>query len=62
MYRIDVYKDATSPALIARLYCKPEEVKTTAKAFNQYYVTVNRVKEWKTYEFWRTQKENTWKL
>jgi len=45
MYRIDVYKDATSPALIARLYCKPEEVKTTAKAFNQYYVTVNRVKE-----------------
>lgn len=45
MYRIDVYKDATSPAIIARLYCKPEEVKTTAQRFKNYYVTVNRVKE-----------------
>lgn len=45
MYRIDVYKDATSPALIARLYCKPEEVKTTAESFNNYYVIVNKVKE-----------------
>jgi hypothetical protein len=45
MYRIDIYKDATSPALIARLYCKPEEVKTTAESFNNYYVIVNKVKE-----------------
>ncbi len=45
MYRIDVYKDATSPAIIARLYCKPEEVETRAAAFQQYYIIVNKVKE-----------------
>ena len=45
MYRIDVYKDATSPALIARLYVKREEVETKAAAFRDYYITVNKVKE-----------------
>ena len=45
MYRIDVYKDATSPAIIARLYKPLAEVKATAEAFKKYYVTVNRVKE-----------------
>lgn len=45
MYRIDVYTDAQSPALKARLYVKPEEVKPTAEAFTGYYVIVNKVKE-----------------
>ena len=45
MYRIDVYKDATNPALIARLYVKREEVETRAAAFQGYYITVNKVKE-----------------
>lgn len=45
MYRIDVYKDATSPALIARLYKPLAEVKATAEAFTGYYVIVNKVKE-----------------
>lgn len=45
MYRINVYKDATSPALIARLYKPAAEVKATAEAFKNYYITVNRVKE-----------------
>lgn len=45
MYRIDVYKDATSPALIARLYVQAEEVKTRAAAFTDYYVIVNKIKE-----------------
>lgn len=45
MYRIDIYKDATSPAIIARLYKPAEEVKATAEAFTGYYVTVNKVKE-----------------
>ena len=45
MYRIDIYKDATSPALIARLYKPAEEVKATAEAFKNYYVTVNKMKE-----------------
>ena len=45
MYRIDVYKDATSPALIARLYKPAAEVKATAEAFTGYYVIVNKVKE-----------------
>ena len=45
MYRIDVYKDATSPALIARLYKPLAEVKATAEAFKNYYITVNKVRE-----------------
>lgn len=45
MYRIDIYKDATSPALIARLYKPLAEVKATAEAFQQYYIIVNKVKE-----------------
>lgn len=43
MYRIDIYKDATSPALIARLYKPAEEVKITAEAFKKYYVVINKV-------------------
>ena len=43
MYRIDVYKDATSPALIARLYKPLAEVKATAEAFKNYYVVIHKI-------------------
>lgn len=43
MYRIDIYKDATNPVLIARLYKPAAEVKAAAEAFKNYYVVINKV-------------------
>lgn len=43
MYRIDVYKDATSPAIIARLYVNQSEIMTAAESFKGYYITASRI-------------------